>query len=66
VNHAQGHQHTAGGAVDCGNDTVVKRELATSRPCFGSTDEATMRYFILMVALLLDPAAGLLLAASKR
>jgi hypothetical protein len=40
------------------------RYLAT---LLGSTDEATMRYFILVVALLLDPAAVLLLlAASKR
>jgi hypothetical protein len=30
----------------------------------GSTDEITMRYFILIVALLLDPAAVLLLLAA--
>jgi hypothetical protein len=34
------------------------RYLAT---LLGSTDEATMRYFILVVGLLLDPAAVLLL-----
>jgi hypothetical protein len=39
------------------------RYLAT---LIGSTDEATMRYFILVVALLLDPAAVLLLLASSR
>ena len=40
------------------------RYLAT---LLGSTDEATMRYFILIVALLLDPAAVLLpLAATHR
>jgi hypothetical protein len=32
----------------------------------GSTDEATMRWFILAVALLLDPAAVLLLFAAAR
>ena len=32
----------------------------------GSTDEQTIRWFILMVALLLDPAAVLLLLASRR
>jgi len=37
------------------------RYLAT---LLGSTDEATMRYFILIVALLLDPAAVLLLLAA--
>ena len=37
------------------------RYLAT---LISSTDEATMRYFILMVALLLDPAAVLLLLAA--
>ena len=39
------------------------RYLAT---LLGSTDEATMRYFILIVALLLDPAAVLLLPAAMR
>ncbi|HEY2229779.1 MAG TPA: hypothetical protein VGI22_18980 [Xanthobacteraceae bacterium] len=39
------------------------RYLAT---LIGSTDEATMRYFILVVALLLDPAAVLLLLAASR
>ena len=38
------------------------RYLAT---LLGSTDEATMRYFILVVALLLDPAAVLLLLATS-
>ena len=37
------------------------RYLAT---LLGTTDEATMRYFILIVALLLDPAAVLLLLAA--
>jgi hypothetical protein len=37
------------------------RYLAT---LLGSTDEQTMRYFILIVALLLDPAAVLLLSAA--
>jgi hypothetical protein len=37
------------------------RYLAT---LIGSTDEATMRAFILVVALLLDPAAVLLLLAA--
>jgi hypothetical protein len=37
------------------------RYLAT---LFGSTDEQTMRWFILIVALLLDPAAVLLLLAA--
>jgi hypothetical protein len=37
------------------------RYLAT---LLGSTDEQTMRYFILIVALLLDPAAVLLLLAA--
>jgi hypothetical protein len=32
----------------------------------GSTDEQTMRWFILVVALLLDPAAVLLLLAATR
>ncbi|HEY6254225.1 MAG TPA: hypothetical protein VIY51_00355 [Xanthobacteraceae bacterium] len=32
----------------------------------GATDEQTMRWFILVVALLLDPAAVLLLAAARR
>jgi hypothetical protein len=32
----------------------------------GSTDEQTMRWFILVVALLLDPAAGLLLLAASK
>jgi hypothetical protein len=32
----------------------------------GSTDEATMRWFILVVALLLDPAAVLLLLAATQ
>jgi hypothetical protein len=36
------------------------------RPLLGSTDEATMRWFILAVALLLDPAAVLLLLAATR
>jgi hypothetical protein len=39
------------------------RYLAT---LLGSTDEATMRWFILAVALLLDPAAVLLLFAAAR
>jgi len=39
------------------------RYLAT---LLGSTDEGTMRYFILVVALLLDPAAVLLLLAATR
>jgi len=39
------------------------RYLAT---LLGSTDEATMRWFILIVALLLDPAAVLLLLAAMR
>jgi hypothetical protein len=40
------------------------RYLAT---LIGATDEATMRYFTLVVALLLDPAAVfLLLAATER
>lgn len=40
------------------------RYLAT---LIGASDEATMRYFILAVALLLDPAAvALLLAATSR
>jgi hypothetical protein len=39
------------------------RYLAT---LIGSTDEATMRWFILAVALLLDPAAVLLLLAATR
>jgi hypothetical protein len=46
-------------------DTGPVRYLAT---LLGSTDEATMRWFILVVALLLDPAALLLLllAATNR
>jgi hypothetical protein len=32
---------------------------------FGSTDEVTMRYFTLVAALLLDPAAVLLLLATS-
>jgi hypothetical protein len=39
------------------------RYLAT---LLGSTDEQTMRWFILVVALLLDPAAVLLLLAATR
>ena len=39
------------------------RYLAT---LIGSTDEQTMRWFILVVALLLDPAAVLLLLAASR
>jgi hypothetical protein len=39
------------------------RYLAT---LIGNTDEQTMRYFILVVALLLDPAAVLLLLAATR
>jgi len=39
------------------------RYLAT---LIGATHEQTMRYFILVVALLLDPAAVLLLLASNR
>jgi hypothetical protein len=39
------------------------RYLAT---LIGTTDEATMRWFILAVALLLDPAAVLLLIAATR
>jgi hypothetical protein len=39
------------------------RYLAT---LIGTTDEATMRWFILAVALLLDPAAVMLLLAAAR
>ena len=53
-------------AVDGGRQAVEAdlgpvRYLAT---LLGSTDEQTMRYFILIVALLLDPAAVLLLLAA--
>jgi hypothetical protein len=38
----------------------------TEATLLGSTDEATMRWFILVVALLLDPAAVALLLAATR
>ena len=53
-------------AVD-GERKAVEADLGPVRylaTLLGSTDEATMRYFILIVALLLDPAAVLLLLAA--
>jgi hypothetical protein len=48
-------------------DVTVSRLVRYLATLLGSTDEQTMRYFILIVALLLDPAAVLsLLAATHR
>jgi hypothetical protein len=52
-----------------GERMAVEAELGPVRylaNLLGSTDEATMRYFILVVAVLLDPAAVLLLLAATR
>jgi hypothetical protein len=53
-------------AVD-GERNAVEADLGPVRrlaTLLGSTDEQTMRWFILVVALLLDPAAVLLLLAA--
>jgi hypothetical protein len=53
-------------AVD-GERKAVEADLRPVRylaTLLGSTDEQTMRWFILVVALLLDPAAVLLLVAA--
>ena len=53
-------------AVD-GERKAVEADLGPARylaTLLGSTDEQTMRWFILVVALLLDPAAVLLLLAA--
>jgi hypothetical protein len=53
-------------AVD-GERKAVEADLGPVRylaTLIGSTDEATMRYFIPVVAMLLDPAAVLLLLAA--
>ena len=56
-------------AVD-GERKAVEADLGPVKylgTLLGTTDEATMRWFILVVTLLLDPAAVLLLlAATKR
>ena len=55
-------------AVD-GERKVVEADLGPARysaTLIGATDEVAMRYFILVVALLLDPAAVLLLLAHSR
>ena len=45
-------------------DVTVSRLVRYLATLLGSTDEQTMRYFILIVAQLLDPAAVLLLLAA--
>jgi hypothetical protein len=55
-------------AVD-GERKAVEADLGPVRylaTLIGSTNEQTMRWFILVVALLLDPAAVLLLLAASR
>jgi len=50
-----------------GERKVVEADLGPVRylaTLIGTTDEVAMRYFILVVALLLDPAAVLLLLAA--
>jgi hypothetical protein len=52
-----------------GERKAVEADLGPVRyiaTLLGSTDEATMRYFILVMALLLDPAAVLLLLAATQ
>jgi len=52
-----------------GERKAVEADLGPVRylsALLGATDETTMRWFILVVALLLDPAAVLLLAATHR
>src|SRR5215469_8569684 len=53
--------------VATASSDLLGRSSPTGTPALtllGSTDEQTMRYFILIVALLLDPAAVLLLLAA--
>jgi len=47
---------------------IIETKDAPSRPGFllGQADEVALRWFILVVALLLDPAAVLLLLAATR